>query len=57
MTPHRNTGRQSSNSIKKVRLNMLRLYRLGKTKQEIAEIMELPIYTVNAVLNRAGIRK
>lgn len=52
-----NTGRQGTNMIKKARLNMLRLYRHGKTKKEIAEIMNLPVHTVNAVLNRAGLRR
>ena len=50
-TDHQTNGR------KKRTLNILRLYRQGKTKNEIAQMLNITVYNVAVFIARAGIRK
>lgn len=52
------TPRQTSNNHnRKRRLNIMRLYQQGRTKQEIARLFGMTTQGVNVILNRAGVRK
>lgn len=52
------TPRQTSNNHnRKRRLNILRLYRQGRTKQEIAQIFNMTVQGVAVIISRAGVRK
>lgn len=53
MTPRQTTN----NHNRKRRLNIMRLYQQGKTKQEIARLFGMTTQGVNVILNRAGVRK
>jgi transcriptional regulator len=52
------TPRQTTNTHnRKRRLNILRLYRQGRTKQEIAQLFDMTVQGVSVILTRAGVRK
>jgi transcriptional regulator len=51
------TPRQTTNTHnRKRRLNILRLYRQGRTKQEIAQLFGMTVQGVSVILTRAGVR-
>lgn len=52
----RRAGQPGNSPKRQAKLNILRLYRQGKTKQQIAEIVGLSVHGVNAILVRAGVR-
>lgn len=50
-------GQQGNSPKKMAKLNILRLYRQGKTKQEIAQIYGMTVQGVAAIITRAGVRR
>lgn len=53
----RKRGQFGSSPKKQVRLNILRLYRQGRTKQELAVIFGLSVHAIANILSRAGVRE
>lgn len=54
MTPR---PQHQTNGRKKRTLNILRLYRQGKTKQQIADMFGITTQAVSAILVRTGVRQ
>lgn len=52
----RRVGQPGNSPKKRAKLNILRLWRQGRSKQQIAETVGLSVRAVNNILVRAGIR-